>query len=401
MLSPFNGSPASFRFLSIMKFRPIVPSLALALAVSSALAQAPAKLELQPGQHISILGEGFADRMQHSAWLETLIHAKFAKDKLTVRDLAVSGDAVDTWHRSEDFGTRDSWLAWTEADVIFAFYGFNESFAGYDGIGKFKENLDKFLKDAAKQNYGGKGAPRIVLFSPLAAERHRDPNFPDPTNINSNVQNYTQAMADVAKDNNVQFVDLYTPSLKVFNEAAKQGKSLTVDGLQLTGEGEKALAPLIFQAVFGEAAPQGDFTKLNEAVLEKNWQWHQRYRTIDGYNVYGGRSRMGYAPKDRNGKEIGEKIYNNPVMQREMQERDVMTANRDALVWARAEGGDLVVKDDNLPAPIPVQTNKPGDKEDLSWTYPSGEESIAKIKVHPGCKINLFADEKQIGRAHV
>jgi hypothetical protein len=25
--------------------------------------------------------------------------------------------------------------------------------------------------------------------------------------------------------------------------------------------------------------------KLRRAVNEKNWQWHQRYRTVDGYNV--------------------------------------------------------------------------------------------------------------------
>jgi hypothetical protein len=95
-------------------------------------------------------------------------------------------------------------------------------------------------------------------------------------------------------------------------------------------------------------------------------------------------------------------------MQREMQMRDVMTANRDKRVWAVAGGGDLQVKDDNLPAPVPVQTNKPGDKPDLSWTYPSGEEAISKIKLNAKwdaankkwvegpatCSVTLFADEK-------
>jgi len=33
-----------------------------------------------------------------------------------------------------------------------------------------------------------------------------------------------------------------------------------------------------------------------------------------------------------------EPIVNNPVMQREMQQRDVMTANREARVWAIAKG---------------------------------------------------------------
>jgi hypothetical protein len=77
-------------------------------------------------------------------------------------------------------------------------------------------------------------------------------------------------------------------------------------------------------------------------------------------------------------------------------------------VWAVAGGSDLVVKDDNLPPPVPVQTNKPGDKPDLSWTYPSGEEAISKIKLNAKwdaannkwvegpatCSVTLFADEK-------
>jgi lysophospholipase L1-like esterase len=377
-----------------MNLRPFILTLGISSLVAGLLqADPPAKLELQPGQHISILGEGLADRMQHTGWLETLIHAHFPQQHLVFRDLAVSGDEVSTWHRSQDFGSRDEWLTWTQADVVFAFYGFNESFKGYAGIEQFKADLDKFLKDTATQNYGGHGAPRVVLFSPTAAERHQDSNFPDPQAINTNLQNYTAAMAEVAKANNVQFVDLFTPSQAAFKDAAAQGRSLTINGLHLNEEGEKAIAPAVFKALFGEAAPGGNLDPLHAAVIEKNEEWHHRYRTIDGYNVYGGRSRMGYAPKGADGKEIGDKIYNNPVMQREMQERDVKTANRDELVWARAQGKDLVVKDDNLPPPLPVETNKPGDKPDLSWTYPSGEEALSKIKPHSNCKVNLFADE--------
>ena len=35
--------------------------------------------------------------------------------------------------------------------------------------------------------------------------------------------------------------------------------------------------------------------------MEKNAEWHARYRTIDGYNVYGGRSKLEFpkAGKER------------------------------------------------------------------------------------------------------
>ena len=373
-----------------MNLRTFAPIALIAACASVAHAQ---KLELAKDTHVTFLGNALADRMQHSGWLETLIAQKFADKDLVFRNLAVATDEVNTWHRSESFGSRDEWLTWTATDVIFAFYGFNESFAGYEGVAKFKENLEKFIKDQAKQNHGGEGAPKIVLFSPIAAERHQDPNFADPKEINDRLQNYVAAMADVAKANGVQFVDLYTPSQQLYKDAAAKGKSLTMNGLHLTAEGDKALAPLIFKQLFGEEAPAAN-EKLNAAVTEKNWQWHQRYRTIDGYNVYGGRSRMSYKSKSKDGKE-GRAFVNNEVMQQEMQQRDVMTANRDKRVWAVAKGGDLVVKDDNLPDVVKVETNKPGDKPDGSWTYPTAAQVLDRMKHAPGVKVNVFADESQ------
>jgi azurin/glucose/arabinose dehydrogenase len=377
--------------------RSSLPVLAacISVLVAPAFAQQPSRLELKSGDHVSILGNALPDRMQHSGWLETLIHAKYPEFNLSFRNLSMAADEVDTWHRSQEFGSRDEWLTWTQTDVVFAFYGFNESFQGYEGIEDFKKKVDTFLKHLAKQNYSGKGAPRVVLFSPIANEKHQDPNFPDPTATNTNLKNYTDAMADVAKTNGAQFVDLYTPSLELYAAAAKKGQSLTINGMHLSDAGDAALAPVVFENLFGEKPAAKDFSKLRSAVNEKNWQWHQRYRTVDGYNVYGGRSREKYAPKDKDGKTIGDPIFNNAVMQREMHQRDVMTANRDKRVWALAKGTDLKVEDNNLPPALPVATNKPGDKPDLSWTYPDGEAAIAKMKVATGCKINLFADEKQ------
>ncbi len=369
--------------------------LSIALALTGlARATPPARLELKQDDHIAIVGNELPDRMQHTGFLETLIQAKFPALHLVFRNLSAAGDEVATWHRSQDFGTRDEWLTWEQTDVVFAFYGFNESFKGYEGVEKFKQDLDKFLKDAAKQNYSGKGAPRVVLFSPIACEKLADPNFGDAAALNTNIENYTTAMAEVAKANDVQFVDLFTPSRHLYKDAAAKGEPLTIDGMHLSDAGDRAVAPVAFRALFGEAAPAADTEKLRAAVLDKNWQWHQRYRTIDGYNIYGGRSRKKYAPVDKDGKK-GEPIYNSAVMEREMQQREVMTQNRDKRVWAVAAGGDLAIADDNLPAEVPVQTNMPGDQPDGSWTYTGGEESITKIKTDANCSINLFADEKQ------
>ena len=164
-----NPPPLLYPPPSLMFKRIIV--LALCAASTIGVRAQPAKLQLQPGDHIAILGHALADRMQHSGYLEALIVAKHPDLNLVIRNLAASGDEVATWQRSENFGTRDQWLARVQADVIFAFYGFNESFKGYEGLEKFKADLDQFLKDAAAKNYSGKKSARIVLFSDRKSTR--------------------------------------------------------------------------------------------------------------------------------------------------------------------------------------------------------------------------------------
>ena len=366
-----------------MNYRLVVLALTLACA-SLAPAQQPTKLELKAGEHIALLGGSLADRMQHDGWLETLIAAKFPKHDLVFRNLAASADEVATWHRSENFGSRDQWLERVKADVIFACYGFNESFKGEAGLAKFKADLDKFLKDSKTKNYSGKAAPRVVLFSPIANEKMSDPNQPDPSANNANLEKYTTAMAEVAKANEVLFVDLFTASQQLYKKSGKE--PLTFNTFMLTEAGNKALAPEAFRALFGESAPSGSFEKLRLAVVDKNLEWHRRYRTVDGYNVYGGRSRLSF-PKAGKG---SPNISNFDVMQQEMTQRDVKTANRDLRIWAVAKGGDLKVDDSNLPAVDKLESNRPDVKPFLS-----GEESIKHMKVPPGCKVTLVASEEQ------
>ena len=345
-----------------------------------------AQLTLNKGDHICYLGNALADRMQHDAWLETLLYAKFPRLDLVFRNLAASGDEVATWHRSENFGSRDDWLSKTKADVIFAFYGFNESFKGPGGIDKFKSDLDKFLKDARTKNYSSKGAPRVVLFSPIANEKINDPDLPDPKANNSNLELYTAAMADVAKANDVLFVDLFTVSQRLYAEAAKQGHSLTFNTFLLTEAGNQALAPEIFKALFNEPAPKDHSEKLRGAVMDKCNEWHARYRTVDGYNVYGGRSKLTFP---RAGKE-SPMISNYDVMQEEMAQRDMKTENRDKRIWAVAQGGDMKVDDSVLPLVDTLESNK----QDVS-PYLDPEEAIHHMTLAEGCKASLFASEKQ------
>ena len=177
------------------------------------------QLELRPDDRVCIIGNTLADRMQHSGWLESLIYTRFPGHNLVFRNLGFSGDELTVRLRSEGFGSPDEWLKKERADVIFAFFGYNESFQGPEGLARFRADLDQFIKDTLKQNYSGRGAPRLAIFSPVAAEDHPDPNLPDPAALNANLKLYTDAMAEVARANSVLFVDLYAASWRLYAQS--------------------------------------------------------------------------------------------------------------------------------------------------------------------------------------
>ena len=179
---------------------------------------------------------------------------------VTVRNLAFAGDEVVTRARSKDFGTPDEWLGKVQAGVVFAFFGYNESFAGPEGLPKFREELATFLRETRARTYNGLAPPRVVLFSPTAVERLPDPNYEYKPQINANLESYTRAMAEVARDlAGVTFVDLFTPSRRLFEEAARKGEpSLTINGVHFDEAGEGRLAREIYPALFGGNTPDAD-----------------------------------------------------------------------------------------------------------------------------------------------
>jgi putative heme-binding domain-containing protein len=344
------------------------------------------KLSVPRGAHISFIGNTLPDRMQHDGWLEALLQSRFAGQDLVIRNLGFSGDELTLRLRSENFGSPDKWLTDTKTDVVFAFFGYNESFAGEAGLDKFKKDLADFIDHTRGQRYNGKSAPQLVLFSPIAHETPRDRNLPDPSLNNRRLELYTNAMEDVARAKGVPFVDLLRPSRDLF---AKSNEPLTINGVHLNEQGNRLLAAIMEQGLFPDGpAIKRDakaLEKLRQAVLDKNFHWFNRYRTVDGYSIYGGRAGLTFVDGQTN----------RVVAQREMEVLDVMTANRDKHIWSVAQGGDAKVDDDNTPPFIPVKTNKPGAGPGGTHLFLSGEEEIATMTVAKGMKVTLFASEKE------
>lgn len=400
--------------------------LLLIVAVGSAVVAAdpPRSLELKKGDHICLIGNTLAERMQHCGWLETLIHSRFPEHELVFRNLGYSGDEIELTKRlrSMDFGTPDQWLAGnapvpqlmklspkdevpenrfhgtnTKADVILAFFGYGESFAGEAGLPKFKENLKAFIEHTLAQKYNGKSAPRLVLFSPIAQEKMGDPNLPGEEAVaaaNARIAKYAAAMKEVAAAHGVLFVDLFAPTADAYKKRTPS-KPATINGIHLNAEGSKLVATTIDQALFGprpKGAAESALESLRTAVNDKNWYWFQRYRATDGYSTFGERAFLKFSEGPGG---YGEGRSNYGTVQRELEVLDVLTSNRDQRVWAVAKGKDLKVDDKNLPPFFPVISNKPGPLEGGKHVFLGGEESIEKMTVHPGMKVTLFASEEK------
>jgi glucose/arabinose dehydrogenase len=376
---------------------------------------AAAPFTLQPQDNICIIGNTLGERMQYDGWLETLIQARFPKHELVFRNLAFSGDEVSTRLRSKNFGTPDEWLSGlaapiggyednrlagtnTNADVVFAFFGYNESYAGQAGLDAFKKQLDAWLVHTLAQKYNGKSAPRVVVFSPIAHEDLGTPDLPDGKENNVRLALYTKAMGEVAATKNVTFVDLFTPSLKLYADVKAP---LTMQGIHLNSDGNRRIAQVIDFVLFGSASavPETLLTKLREAVVDKDFHWFHRYRVTDGYSTYGDRAFLTFVrgtPRNVSEKQAASVAKadvlpsNYDVLQRELPMLDQMTANRDRRIWAIANGSDLKIDDSNTPAAVDAQTNM---AKVSPFKY--GAETIQAMTIGKGLKVDLFASEKE------
>ncbi len=342
------------------------------------------RLELRPGDSIAIVGNGLAEQMQHDGWFETLLHVRFPDHALVVRNLAVAGDEVSLRPRSKNFGTPDEHLQRCKADVVIAFFGRNEAFAGPAGLDRFRADLTGWLRHVRGQTFG-QAPPRVVLCGPLQQEALPDPALPQGEvldAINQDLRRYSDAMAAVARAEGVPFVDLGGPPPM----AQRNGAPWTSDGVRPTAAGNHQIAVRLDAALFGGAEPASPHRDaIRAGVLEKNDLWFHRYRTTDGYSIFGDRGELAFVDGQTN----------REVLNRELEVLDQMTRNRDRLIHARARGQEIADLDRDLPPFLPVKTNIPGPLPDGAHRFQTGEAAIADMTVLDGLQVNLFASEER------
>ena len=362
----------------------ILTALSLIISSSAALA----KFEFKKGDSVCLIGNSLPDRFNHDGWFEAVLQSELKGKEVRFRNLGFTGDTVKERPRNQGFPSPETYLKICEADVIFAFFGYNESFKGEKGLESFMNDLSGMIDNYTKLKPNGESAPRIVLFSPIAHENLNSPNLPDGKANNVRLEEYSKAIKAVADKKSVTFVDLFNPTKELYS---KTKEALTINGVHLNALGNRHVAQVIAEGLLGKTVKvEDDMEKLRRSVTYKNWFWFNRYRATDGNDVWGGRSGLKFVDGQSNA----------DVLRHELKMLDVMTSNRDPKIWATALGSNFTVDDSNVPPPVAVKSNIGGKSRSSNKSkegnaiYSSPEETLKKLRVPEGFKVNLFAHEK-------
>jgi lysophospholipase L1-like esterase len=273
--------------------RRVLPTAAVTLLFVAGLATAQPRLTLQPHDRVMLVGNTLAERQLLFNHFETSLLARLPALELTVRNLGWSGDTPSLQPRPLNFGDAATHLTAQKADVILAFFGANESFAGEAGLAAFSRELEAWVTQQRAARYNGRTAPRLVLVSPIAHERLPRLVHVDAAARNGELARYTEAMRSLAARLDVPFLDVFTPTQAAMAAAREP---LTINGIHLNEAGDRAFAGILMTALGLEPAPSDTsaatvraFEALRERIRDKNQLWFYRFRPLNAEYVVGRR----------------------------------------------------------------------------------------------------------------
>ena len=200
--------------------------------------------------------------MHEFGHLETLIQQAHPDKALVYAQPSWAADEVDLQPRPANFADGEQHLTAMQADLVLAAFGYNESFAGKEGLPAFRERLTKYLETIKSKAFNGKTAAQVVFdFSHSQYAKGVDAAEMN----NRNIKAYLKVMKEVAAEQKVGFVDSFTATETAMSSP---GSDLTMNGAHLNEKGYRLFAATVFEQLFGEDAPKLD-EKVREAVVEK------------------------------------------------------------------------------------------------------------------------------------
>ena len=196
-------------------------------------------LELRDGDRIVLLGNTLIERAQIYGYLETMLTIGNPGLGLTFRNIGWSADNVFGHSRAvfdaaaKGFGKLRKQVADAKPTVLIIGYGSNAAYDGEAGLPAFVAGYKRLLDALA-----GTGM-RMALLSPVRLEKMKPP-LPDPARQNENLALYTAAIAGIAEERKLLFIDLFRRL-----RADSPEERLTSNGIHLNASGYLKAGQLI------------------------------------------------------------------------------------------------------------------------------------------------------------
>ncbi|EMI53508.1 SGNH/GDSL hydrolase family protein [Rhodopirellula sallentina] len=222
---------------------PVFAVLLLFATTSPLLADSP----IRPGDRIAVVGNTFADQLRIHGYLETLLLQRTAERPVSIRNLGWGGDMLTARDRPTNFPSEAETLRQHQTDVIIACFGMGESFAGEGGLENFEADVAAWISSHRGRSYNGNSDVRLILVSPIACEDHGSLT-PKRDARNDDLQSYSNAMREVARESDVLFVDLFETSRYLMDESL--GPNLTINGVHLNEYGYWAISHTFANQLF-------------------------------------------------------------------------------------------------------------------------------------------------------
>lgn len=271
----------------------------------AAVTAAPAQkkvFEFKDGDRLVLLGSTVLERESRYGTLEPRLALALGDKKISVRNLAWSGDTV-YGHARSYFGPPEEGLQRLTAHlkllkptVVLLCYGSEMAFDGLKDLPRFLTGYRNLLSLIRKESPG----VRIIIASPPPLE-NLPPPMPDQTDANKDLSSFRDALRKFAASQNTFFVDWF----ELMGGLPKPGltsKPLTENGVHYTAQGYALLSRKLIEGL-GLKAPQlpdSVLAPLQKEVVRKDELFFNRWRPQNETYLFGFRKHE----QGQNAKEI-------------------------------------------------------------------------------------------------
>ncbi len=269
---------------------------------TSAAPPQPTSFEFQDGDRLVLIGNTVLEREQRYGSFEPRLALALGETKVSVRNLAWSGDTVFGHARSyfgppeEGLQRMATHLEMLKPTVVILCYGSELAFERLGGLPDFLSGYRSLIEMIRAKSPG----VRVIIAAPPPLE-NLPPPLPELSMENKNLSSLRDALRKFANMQNAFFVDWF----ELMGGLPKPGasaKPLTENGVHYTREGYEKLSAKLVEGLGLKMpdAPSPALENLRRAVIAKDTLFFNRWRPHNETYLFGFRKHE----QGQNAKEI-------------------------------------------------------------------------------------------------